>query len=411
MNVEILGGEAMYDAIVVGARCGGSPTAMLLARKGYRVLLVDRAAFPSDTISTLMIWPAGISKLKRWGLLDRLIASNCPANTRFSIDAGDFPLAGWGPAVDGVSDSYAPRRKVLDKILVDAAVEAGAELREEFSVQEILTEDGKVTGIRGKDKDGPSVTEKASIVVGADGKNSLVARSVEAPMYKHVPALSCFYYTFWSGVPTDSYEDFWTGRRFAMTVPTNDSLILLVIGTPIEDFKGFRRDIEGSYMKTIDSIPGLSERIHQGHREDRFYGMADLPNFFRKPYGLGWALVGDAGYNKDPITAFGISDAFRDAELLADAVDAGLSGNQPMDAALADYERKRNEQAMPQYELTLRTAEYNVQAPRSMELRAALRGNQPDTDKYMGLVNGTVSREEFFDPENIQRIFREAEQK
>ena len=230
-------------------------------------------------------------------------------------------------------------------------------------------------------------------------------------MYKHVLALSCFYYTFWSGVTTDSYEDFWTDRRFVLTVPTNDGLILVVIGTPIEDFQEFRSDIEGNYMKTIDAVPSLSERIHEGHREDRFYGMADVPNFFRKPYGPGWALVGDSGYCKDPITAFGISDAFRDAELLADAVDAGLSGNQPMADALTDYERLRNEQAMPQYELTLRTAEYNVQAPRSMELRAALRGNQPDTDKYIGLINGTVPREEFFDPENLQRIFREAEQK
>lgn len=401
----------MYDAIVIGARCAGSPTAMLLARKGYKVLLVDRASFPSDTISTLMIWPAGIAKLKQWGLLDGLIASNCPANTKFTIHAGDFPLGGWGPPVDGVSDSYAPRRKVLDNILVNAAVEAGVEMRQEFSVQEILSENGKVTGIRGSEKGGGAVTEKASIVIGADGKNSLVARSQDAPMYEHVPALSCFYYTFWSGVPADSYEDFWIGRRFVMTVPTNDSQTLIVMGTPIEDFQDFRSDIEGNYMKTIDAVPDLSERVHEGNREERFYGMADLPNFFRKPHGPGWALVGDAGYSKDPITAFGISDSFRDAELLANALDAGLSGSQPIDDALANYEKKRNEKAKPQYQLTLRAAEYNVQHPRSMELRAALRGNQPDTDRYIGLINGTVPREEFFDPENIARIFQEAKQK
>ena len=116
----------MYDAIIIGARCAGSPTAMLLARKGYRVLLVDRATFPSDTISTQIIWPTGVAKLQTWGLLDRLIASNCPQVTKFTMDLGDFPLSGWGPPVEGIVDSYGPRRFVLDKILVNAAVDAGA---------------------------------------------------------------------------------------------------------------------------------------------------------------------------------------------------------------------------------------------------------------------------------------------
>ncbi len=193
----------MYDAIIIGARCAGSPTAMLLARKGYRVLLVDRATFPSDTISTQIIWPMGVAELQTWGLLDRLVASNCPKVTKFTMDLGDFPLSGWGPPVQGIADSYGPRRFVLDKILVDAAVDAGAEFREGFTVGEILVADGRVTGVRGRDKSGSRVTEDAKIVIGADGKHSLLARAVQAPEYNAVPSLSCFYYTYWSGVPVD----------------------------------------------------------------------------------------------------------------------------------------------------------------------------------------------------------------
>ena len=398
----------MYDAIIIGARCAGSPTAMLLAQKGYRVLLVDRATFPSDTISTQIIWPMGVAKLQAWGLLDRLIASNCPKVTKFMMDLGDFPLAGWGPPVQGVSDSYGPRRIVLDKILADAAVEAGAELREGFDVDQILVADGRVTGVRGSDKGGALVTEDAKIVIGADGKHSLLARTVKAPEYEAIPSLSCFYYTYWSGVPVDGYEDYWPGRKFIMTIPTNDGLTLIVMAWPRDQFHTIRADIEKNYMETIDLVPGLAQRVRAGRREERFYGTADLPNFFRKPFGPGWALVGDAGYSKDPITAFGISDAFRDAQLLSDAIDDGLSGRSPLEDALAVYERQRNGTAMPLYETTLRAAEYDQRHPRSMELRAALKGNQKDTDLFMGVLIGSVPKEEFFNSQNIRRILAQA---
>ena len=398
----------MYDAIVVGARCAGSPTAMLLARRGYRVLLVDRASFPRDTISTLIIWPSGVARLHRWGLLDRVVASNCPSVTRFTVDVGDFPLSGWGPPVDGVSDSYSPRRTVLDKILVDAAVEAGAELREGFSVQKVVSDGDRVIGIRGRSGGGSSVVEKARIVVGADGRNSRVARAVGAPAYLGEPSRSCMYYTYWSGVDVSGYEDRWTDRRFVLTVPTNDNLVLIVVGWPRDEFATVRQDIEGSYMRTIDEFPHLSERVRAGAREEQFYGTADMPNFFRTPHGPGWALVGDAGYHKDAITAYGISDAFRDAQLLADAIDTGFSGREPLDEALAEYERRRNEVAKPLYELTLRVAEYSPNSPRTLELRAALRASQADTDRYIGVLTGSVPRDEFFDPENIKRILATA---
>ena len=168
----------MYDAIVVGARVAGASTALLLARRGHKVLLVDRATFPSDTMSTHYIWPSGNARLQRWGLLDRVAATGCPRLETASFDFGPFRLSGRIPPVDGVGDGYCPRRYRLDAILVEAAVAAGVELREGYTVDEIVQADGRVVGVRGRGR-GPAATEEARIVVGADGRHSRVARAVE----------------------------------------------------------------------------------------------------------------------------------------------------------------------------------------------------------------------------------------
>src|SRR5215213_1787072 len=177
----------MYDVIVVGARVAGSSTAMLLARKGFKVLLLDRATFPSDTLSTHQVQLPGVARLKHWGLLDRVdrvISSGAPATRHVRFDAAGSVLEGHYPAFGGVDALYSPRRTILDKILVDAAREAGVAVREGFVVEEVLTDDGHVTGIRGRVRDrrksSTTVTEAARLVVGADGKRSLVADAVRA---------------------------------------------------------------------------------------------------------------------------------------------------------------------------------------------------------------------------------------
>ena len=187
-------GQDRYDAIVVGARCAGSPTAMLLARKGYKVLVVDRATFPSDTLSTHILHPPAVAAMQRWGLLDRLVATGCPPIHTYSFDFGPFTLAG-APGTEAAPVAYCPRRTVLDKLLVDAASEAGAEVREGFTVQEILVDDDRVVGIRGHGKDGSTVTERADVVVGADGRNSFVAKAVHPEQYNEKPPLLAAYYT------------------------------------------------------------------------------------------------------------------------------------------------------------------------------------------------------------------------
>jgi 2-polyprenyl-6-methoxyphenol hydroxylase-like FAD-dependent oxidoreductase len=394
----------MYDVIVVGARCAGSPTAMLLGRLGYRVLLLDRATFPSDAPRCHFIQPPGVARLQRWGLLESIKASNCPSISTIRFDVGPSVLVSSPPDTDGGAGSYGPRRSVLDKILVDAAAEAGVEVREGFSVQEVLLDGDRVTGIRGRTLDGATVTEKAGIVVGADGMRSLVARTVQALTYHTKPARTCVYFAYWSGVPVKGCEIYARPQRAIFAFPTNDDLTCIAMEWPVQEFQAVRADIEGNFLKTIALAPSLAERVQAGRREERFMGSGDLPNFYRKPYGPGWALVGDAGYHKDPYLAQGITDAFRDAELVTEAIDAGLSGRRGLAEALGDYERQRNEETMPIYELNYQHASLDPLSLEMQQLLGALHGKQAETNGFFGVLQGTVPLAAFYAPEHIMHL-------
>src|SRR5829696_4407080 len=396
----------MYDAIIVGARCAGSPLSMLLAEKGYRVLLLDKSTFPSDTISTHHVHQPGVARLRRWGLLEKVRASNVPPTTDIIFDLGAFALRGTPPpAADGTAEAYAPRRRVLDKVLVDAAVEAGAELREGFTVEELTTDGGAVTGVRGRDRKGSAVAERARIGVGADGARSFVARSVEAPIYFDRGMLTANYYSYWSGVELDTVELHPRPGRLVVADKTNDGLTMVTVVRPREEFDRMRSNVEAEFMRALDeSAPSLAGRVRAGRREERFMGTGFLPNHFRKPYGAGWGLVGDAGYVKDPATAQGITNSFSHAELLAEAIDDGLSGRRGMTEALADYERRRNEEVLPMFEHTTRLARLAPPPPEMVTLLEALRGDRAEAGRFLGTVTGTVSIPEFFSAENVGRI-------
>ena len=393
-----------YDAIIIGARCAGSSTALLLARKGYRVLLVDKATFPSDTMSTHYIHQPGVACLKRWGLLEKVKASNCPPIYGMMLDFGPVVLTGSPPPSPDVVEGYAPRRVVLDKILLDAAADAGAEVREGFVVQKIITNGDLITGIRGHPQGGSPVTAQAQTVIGADGLYSLVARTVQAPTYNEKPVQNCFYYSYWSGLPTENMEFYLSDRRAIVVIPTNDELVCILVAWTPEEFSEYRADIEGNFYKTLALAPHFAEHVHTGKREERYVGGAGVPNFFRKPYGPGWALVGDAGYHRDPATGQGITDAFWDAELLTEALDSGFSGQGSLDEALAVYEQKRNEAVGPIYEFVCQLASLAAPPPEQVQLLTALGKNQEETNRFIGTIAGTVPFPEFFAPENIQRI-------
>jgi 2-polyprenyl-6-methoxyphenol hydroxylase-like FAD-dependent oxidoreductase len=384
---------------------------MLLARQGHKVLLVDRGTFPSDIPHGHFIYRGGPRRLKAWGLLDNILASGCPPVSKMILDMGAFPITGKDLVVDGVAMGCAPRRRVLDKILVDAAVEAGAELREQFSVEAFINDSNRMTGIRGRDtRGGGAAVEHGRIIIGADGRNSRLAQTVQAPVYEAAPTILCYYFSYWSEALCDALEVYVRNNRLILAFPTHDEMTAIFMGWPIEEFHQVRSDIEGNFMKVLDLVPNLAERVRAGRREERFYGSADLPNFFRKPFGPGWALVGDAGHHKDPYLALGIADALRDAELLANAVHEGLCGIHTMDEALAGYEKGRNEMAMADYHENLARARFTPPPPEVAQLLAALHQNQDqqDINRFFMARTAMIAPEKFFNPENLGRIISKA---
>ncbi len=397
----------MHDVIVVGARCAGASVAMLLARHGYRVLLVDRATFPSDIPHGHFIHRHGPQRLRSWGVLDR-IAGACPAVTTMTTDLDDFPVTGRDLVVDGVAFGYAPRRRVLDAILVESAVEAGAELRERYVVEDFTAEDGRITGVRGTSSGGGSSVERARIVVGADGRHSRLARTVDAPLTHSVPTLSCWYFSYWSDVPDDGLEVHLRGGRVLFAFPTSEGQYAVFASWPAAELARVRGDIERAFMELLDTVPEFAARVRAGRRVDRFLGATDLPNFLRRPHGPGWALVGDAGCHKDPFFALGICDAFRDAELLAAAIDDGLSGRAELAAALERYEQQRDAATLPDFQENIAMARGDALPGQVRALRAALRHDPVESRNFYLAREGLIAPERFFNPGNLQRIVQGA---
>jgi flavin-dependent dehydrogenase len=396
----------MYDAIVVGARCAGASTAMLLAQQGHSVLLVDRSTFPSDIPHGHFIHHGGTGVLQRWGVLGDVIATGAPPITRMTTQWHGVRLTGENVEMDGVPLGVAPRRSALDALLVSAAVDAGAELRSSFSVEEFTTDrDDRITGIRGRERGSTrSVSEQARITIGADGRYSGLARFVDPPADHACPTLSCYYFSYWSGIPNAGVSVFDLGDKAIFMAPTNDQLHLIFVAWPIDNAPVVRANIDEQFMSAIDEAPDLSEIVRNGRREEPYRGAVDLPNFMRKPQGAGWALVGDAGCHKDPYMALGCGDAFRDAELLADAVHSGITGERPLNDALPEYEQRRNRATLPDYQQNLHMAQFRGLPPDQRALRSAIQGNdEAIRDMYLA-VELLMPPERFFNPENVQQL-------
>lgn len=395
-----------YDAIVVGARCAGSPTAMLLARAGARVLLVDQASFPSDTLSTHVIHPPGVAALRRWGLAERVEATGCPRLPWYSFDFGPVTIAGHPRPFDGIGYAVCPRRTVLDEILVRAAADAGAEVRERFRVDEVLIEDGVARGIRGHAQGGAPVTERARVVIGADGRHSQVAKAVRPAQYGERPARMACYYAYWRDLPAGGFETVIRAEQHRgwAVAPTNDGLTLMVFAWPMAEFRANRSDVERHLWETVELAPAFAERLHGATLTSRFAGTADLAGWFRTPYGPGWALVGDAGYHKNPITAMGIHDAFRDAELLSAALLDAWAGRRSLEDGMRAYQATRDREAMPMYEFTDDLAQLQPPPPELQQLIGAMAGNQEAMDGFVSVQAATMPLPEFFAPANVGRI-------
>jgi len=240
--------------------------------------------------------------------------------------------------------------------------------------------------------------------------HSLVAKAVRPRQYHEVPRITPLYYAYWSGLPVDEFKTYERSehRRGCAVSPRPDGLTCVVQGWPQEEFEANRKDVEGAFMRSFDLVPEFAERIHAATRETRFVGSGNLPGFFREPYGPGWALVGDAGYHKHPITGLGITDAFRDAELLVSALDDSFEGRRSYEDALAGYQRERDEQALPLYEFTAEFAKLEPPPPDLEELIGAMQGNQAAMDDFVSVMAATLPAPEFFGPENTGRILERA---
>jgi flavin-dependent dehydrogenase len=367
-----------HDVVVVGGRVAGAATAMLLARLGRDVVVVDQATFPSDTLSTHSVARSGVVQLRRWGLLDEVLDSGAPAVRQVAFNAAGESVSRTVKHKAGVDLVVAPRRYVLDTILATAAERAGAEVRPGVTVAGVRRDGrGRAVGVHGRDRAGAPVELGARWVVGADGLRSRVARAVGAATVEARPAGGAAQYAYYAGIPWAGLEFFVAARSFAGVFPTHHGQACVWVCNPSADAKAARR-AAGSRAEAFGellerSAPQLAGRLRRARRTSPVRGVLRQPNQLRRAFGPGWALVGDAGYYRDAVTAYGISDAFRDAELLAVALDRALGATAEAEeaTALARYQQQRDQALREVFGITCRLAAYPA-VPAFVELQKRL---------------------------------------
>jgi 2-polyprenyl-6-methoxyphenol hydroxylase-like FAD-dependent oxidoreductase len=327
------------------------------------VLVLERSPYGSDTLSTHGLMRAGVLQLTRWGLLDRVVAAGTPAvrSTTF-FSAGDEPLRVTIRPHAGVDALYAPRRHVIDTILADAAAAAGAELRHGVRVTGLLRDpSGRVAGVRLLDEAGRDASVTASYVVGADGIRSVVADAAGAPVVRRGRYASAVRYAYVEGLDAPGYEMAYGDGAAAGLIPTNDGLHCVFVATTPERMRTLRlgNPADAGFDATWRlAAPDQRDRLVDARRVGRFHGWAGATGFVRRPWGPGWALVGDAGYFKDPISTHGMTDALRDAELLSAALLAVLGGERDERTAFGEYRLRRDTVSRRLFQVTDQISSY-----------------------------------------------------
>jgi 2-polyprenyl-6-methoxyphenol hydroxylase-like FAD-dependent oxidoreductase len=353
--------SAPWDVVVVGGRAGGASTAMLLARDGLRVLCVERTRSGSDTLSTHALMRAGTLQLTKWGLLESVIGAGTPAVRRTLFHYGAESVSVSIRPAAGVDALYAPRRTVIDRLLVEAARSAGATFRFGCSVVGLDRHAaGGATDVVIRERDGSVRTERAGLVIGADGRHSSVAELVGAAHRFGGRSASAFVYGYFQHLPIEGYEWFYGPRVSAGAIPTNDDLSCVFVGAPPARLAGLVEDGgTDDALRVVADESALGDRLRLATRVGGLRYVRGMPGHLRQSSGPGWALVGDAGFWKDPLSTHGMTDAFRDAELLARAVLAAPDPGPAQRESLAEYESVRDALALPMLDVTERLASYD----------------------------------------------------
>jgi flavin-dependent dehydrogenase len=385
-----------YEVVVVGGRVAGASVAFLLARAGVRVALIERSRYGTDTLSTHGLMRAGVLQLSRWGLLSQVVAADTPAidNTLFHYGNGGSVRVSVRRS-SGVDALYAPRRYLLDRILVDAAAEAGADVLHETTVTALLRDaDGRVTGVRGGGRAGHAMELAASITVGADGIRSTVAHQARAAVVRHGRSCSAILYRYVSGMSVDGYEWAYGLGAAAGLIPTNKGETCVFVSTSPQHMRNVRRmGIEHAFSVLLArAAPALLDPVLAAARSGRIHGWAGTPGYVRQSWGSGWVLVGDAGYFKDPITTHGMTDALRDAELLADRLVESMAGALPASVAFARYQATRERLSSEHFAATDDVAAYDWDTDGVQALLRRVSSAMNDEVKYLQARIGMPSR-------------------
>ena len=357
-----------YDAVIVGARCAGAATAMLLARQGLSVLAIDRGRYGTDTLSTHALMRGGVLQLHKWGILDDVKAAGAAPIRQTTFYYDDASLTIPIKTRDGIDALYAPGRALLDRLLVDHATASGALVVHETQFDHLRARDGRVTGVVIKDKTGTAHSIDAGVVIGADGLRSTVARLVGAHSYLVGRHASAVVYGHWEGLHLEGYRWYYKSGISVGAIPTSQRETCIFTAVPSSHFlAAFQGDVAAGHRRLLEQVaPELAAGVAGARSVGNLRGFAGHTGFCRQSWGPGWALVGDAGYFKDPLTAHGITDALRDAELLADAIAAGST------RALAEYQQTRDRLSTGLFEVTDRIASFDWDLTELRSLHEAL---------------------------------------
>ena len=401
------------DAVVVGGRCAGAAAGIALARAGRRVVVLDRAQFPSDTLSTHLLFPAGLAEVKALGAYERVMATGAPEHREASVGGGGFHAQSPYSPNNGVAHGACIRRSGFDAALAATAREAGAELRERTKVTRLLYDAGRVAGVAYETRDGQAGELRAPLVVGADGRQSAIARElgVSDPYRWNKNRRAC-YFTYVEDERDDGSRNVaaqWReGAELGTAFPCDDGLLLVLLMPPVGRAGEFKRDLEDEYRRTIAAIPGLQERIGGGKIASKVRMATETTSFFRRSSGKGWALAGDAGHFKDPVTAQGMRDAMRFGRLLGEMAAPAIGDVKTLDRALASWERLRERECIETYQWTNQLARAEAMTPIEVELYREISSDADKTRELLDVFSRQRKPSRVLGPARVGRLVARA---